>query len=97
MAYIHGVSYLEAVLDVVSRLAYSYRLQHACVAQLPQDQLVVEAQRQLGKIRTRRGELLKTRECGLIRRLNTQIKSVGDKVKLALQVFVPSQRWSGYT
>ena len=81
VVYMHGWgSYLEAVLDVVSRLPYAYRLQHASVAQLPQDQLVVEAQRQLGKIVTRRGELLKTRECGLIRGLNKPIKSLTNKV-----------------
>lgn len=43
--------YLEAVLDVVARLPDAHSLQHTCVAQLPQHQVVVEPQ---GQLRDRR-------------------------------------------
>lgn len=41
------VCYLEAVLDVVARLPDAHSLQHTCVAQLPQHQVVIKPQGQL--------------------------------------------------
>lgn len=43
-----NLRYLEAVFDVVARLADAHRLQHAGVAQLPQHQVVAKPQGQLG-------------------------------------------------
>lgn len=53
--YLQGVNvcvcacYLEAVLDVVARLPDAHSLQHTCVTQLPQHQVIIKPQGQLRK------------------------------------------------
>jgi len=37
-----NVCYLEAVLNVVTRLPDSHSLQHTCVPQLPQHQVIIK-------------------------------------------------------
>ena len=70
--YLHGVNvcvcYLEAVLDVVARLADAHSLQHTCVSQLPQHQVIIKPQGQLRKrkkkvIEERKGKMTEKEKC----------------------------------
>lgn len=53
------VCYLEAVLDVVARLPDAHSLQHTCVAQLPQHQVVIKPQGQLRDRDSTTGEIIR--------------------------------------
>lgn len=71
--------YLEAVLDVVARLADAHRLQHAGVAQLPQHQVVAEPQGQLGRKENTRKDAVRGRMDDTWRRKTSNSKVNRDR------------------